>query len=180
VTFKFRRKPSFSAGDEISELSKDQGLPKVPWCALPNANWWSSTPISRPSDGFCLGPELGVKECWNFIVLASVATPIPTTTFSFISGDLIQFQKEINRPNKLGITITYPNIHLHTHPCIEYIYIYLYLQYIHEKCEQKQLWRQEGLEMPSHLVLGWSADLVLTPGGWRKFRDLPGKPMVKP
>lgn len=34
--------------------------------------------------------------------------------------------------------------------------------------------------MPSHLVLGWSADLVLTPGGWREFRDLPGKPMVKP
>ena len=34
--------------------------------------------------------------------------------------------------------------------------------------------------MPSHLVLGWSADLVLVPGGWRKVRDLPGKPMVKP
>ena len=71
-----------------------------------------------------------LTECWNFIVLASVATPYPTTTFSFISGDLIQFQKEINRPNKLGITITYPNIHLHTHPCIEYIIILYTIIYI--------------------------------------------------
>ena len=60
-------------------------------------------------------------------------------------------QQTRNYYNLPKYTSTYPSMYR------IYIYIYLYLQYIHEKCEQKQLWRQEGLEMPSHLVLGWSA-----------------------